>query len=64
MAGKRPDYAVSIVVATEGERDRWRQIGAAFIHKETGNITVLPDALPLTGKLILLPTKEGQRQGE
>ena len=58
MAGKRPDFSVRTVVATNGQRDRWREIGAAFRHEESGNITVLLDALPLGGKLVLMPPKE------
>jgi hypothetical protein len=51
MKGKRPDYTVSTVVET-GNGDRWRDIGVAFAS-ESGTITVLLDALPVSGKLVL-----------
>lgn len=51
MKGKRPDYSVSTVTATDSG-DRWREIGVAF-SSEGGTITVLLDALPISGKLVL-----------
>jgi len=51
MKGKRPDYSVSTVTSTENG-DRWRDIGVAFAS-EGGTITVLLDALPVSGKLVL-----------
>ena len=51
MKGKHPDYSVSTVIKTENG-DRWRDIGVAFAS-EGGTITVLLDALPVSGKLIL-----------
>ena len=56
MKGKRPDYSVSTVVPAEG-RERWREIGVAFASEKGGTITVLLDALPVTGKLVLRPPK-------
>ncbi|MBI1814056.1 MAG: hypothetical protein HYR72_03680 [Deltaproteobacteria bacterium] len=52
MKGKRPDYTVSTVVQTDNG-DRWRDIGVAFTSDTSGSITVLLDALPVSGKLIL-----------
>jgi hypothetical protein len=57
MKGKRPDYAVSTVVQT-GNGDRWREIGVAFASDNGGTITILLDALPVSGKLVLTPPKE------
>ena len=59
MRGKRPDYTVSTVIQT-GNGDRWREIGVAFASEKGGTITVLLDALPVTGKLVLSPPKERQ----
>ena len=56
MKGKRPDFSVNTVIATENG-DRWREIGVAFTS-ERGTITVLLDALPVAGKLVLTPPKE------
>ena len=52
MKGKRPDYTVSTVVQTDNG-DRWREIGVAFTSDTGGTITVLLDALPVSGKLVL-----------
>jgi hypothetical protein len=56
MKGKRPDYAVSTVVSTENG-DRWRDIGVGFASDKGDTITLLLDALPVTGKLVLRPSK-------
>lgn len=47
---------VSTVVGTENG-DRWREIGVGFTSDKGGTITVLLDALPVTGKLVLRPPK-------
>jgi len=52
MKGKRPDYTVSTVVQTE-TGDRWREIGVAFSSGKGDTVTVLLDALPANGKLVL-----------
>ena len=57
MKGKRPDYTVSTVMPTDNG-DRWREIGVAFASDKGGTITVLLDALPVSGKLVLSPPKE------
>ena len=59
MKGKRPDYVVSVVVDAGGDdnKARWREIGVAFAS-DKGTITVLLDAVPLTGKLVLTAPKE------
>ncbi len=59
MKGRRPDYTVSTVVPADNGA-RWREIGVAFASDKGGTITVLLDALPLTGKLVLSPPKERQ----
>ncbi len=56
MKGKRPDYTVSTVVPTDSG-DRWREIGVGFASDKGDTITVLLDALPVTGKLVLSPPK-------
>jgi hypothetical protein len=52
----RNHYTVSTVVSTENG-DRWREIGVGFTSDKGGAITVLLDALPVTGKLVLRPPK-------
>jgi hypothetical protein len=56
MKGRRPNYTVSTVVSTENG-DRWREIGVGFTSDKGGTITVLLDALPTNGKLVLRPPK-------
>ena len=56
MKGKRPDYTVSTVLNT-GNGDRWREIGVGFSNENGETITVLLDALPVTGKLVLRAPK-------
>jgi hypothetical protein len=57
MKGKRPDFTVSTVIQT-GNGDRWREIGVGFASDKGDTITVLLDALPVSGKLVLTPPKQ------
>ena len=57
MKGKRPDYSVNTVIPTENG-DRWREIGVGFASEKGGTITILLDALPVSGKLVLTPPRE------
>lgn len=63
MKGKRPDYSVSTVIPTDNG-DRWREIGVAFASERGGTITVLLDALPVSGKLVLSPPRERTSSSE
>jgi len=57
MAGKkRPDFTVNSVVG-DGEHTRWREIGAAFWNDGQETMTILLDALPTNGKLVLTQPK-------
>lgn len=56
MKGKRPDFVVSTVVSAEGG-DRWREIGVGFTSADGNTVTVLLDALPVSGKLVLRAPK-------
>ena len=56
MKGKRPDYTVNTVVTSDAG-ERWREIGVAFASDKGGTITVLLDALPVSGKLVLRPPR-------
>ena len=54
--GKVPDYVASTVVRDmESGKDRWTSIGVAFKNRES--ITVLVDAVPVNGKIVLRPPK-------
>ena len=55
--GKMPDYVASTVVNDkESGKDRWTGIGVGF--KNQDSITVLVDAVPVNGKIILRPPKK------
>jgi hypothetical protein len=56
MKGRKPSYVVSTVTSTENG-DRWREIGVAFENDKRDTITVLLDALPVSGKLVLRAPK-------
>ena len=63
--GKRPDYVVSTVIEkgtkrNRPERDRWRAVGVAFSNRD-GSISVMLDALPQNGRLVLQVPKEPER---
>lgn len=52
---KKPTYlAYSAVERGDSGKSRWREIGAAFSGQK-GTLTVLLDAVPLSGKIVLLP---------
>jgi len=42
----------------KGERDFWTRIGSAFPHQGGDGFNVRLDALPMDGKLVILPPKE------
>jgi len=52
MAGKRPDYIAHSVVRGSGF-NRWREVGVAFWNERRDTLTVLLDAVPLSGRLVL-----------
>jgi hypothetical protein len=62
MKGRKPDFIVSSVVDVADDKSRWREIGVAFWNEKHDSMSVLLDAVPLSGKLVLMPPK--QRQSE
>ena len=58
MKGKRPDFIVSSVVDVADDKSRWREIGVAFWNEKHDSMSVLLDAVPLSGKLVLMPPKQ------
>ena len=57
---RKPTYLVySAVPQGESGKSRWREIGAAFARPK-GALTVLIDAVPLSGKIVLLPPKDAE----
>jgi hypothetical protein len=61
---KMPDFIAWSVVEdpNDGAKSRWKECGVCFTNK--GSITVLLDTLPLSGKLVLLPPKEKEKEPE
>jgi hypothetical protein len=49
----RPSHRV-YAVSKKGERSFWREIGAAWPHKEGGGFNVTLDYLPLNGAEIVI----------
>ena len=57
MKGQAPTYqAATVHNDTESGKDRWSNIGVAFQNEDT--ITVLLDAVPVNGKIILQKPKQ------
>lgn len=64
MAAKRPDFIAYSVAGTSGQT-RWREVGVAFWNRKQSALTVLLDAVPLSGRLVLSPPrKDAQAAGE
>lgn len=57
MAKRRPDFIAKVVVG-DGERARWREIGVGFWNEKRDTLNVLLDAVPVAGKIVLVPPKE------
>jgi hypothetical protein len=58
MKGRKPDFIVSSVVDVGDDKSRWREIGVAFWNEKHDSMSVLLDAVPLSGKLVLMPPKQ------
>lgn len=52
MAARRPDFIAYSVTQTNG-RSHWREVGVAFWNRKEDALTVLVDALPVSGRLVL-----------
>ncbi len=57
MKGRKPDFIVSSVVDIADDKSRWREVGVAFWNENHETMSVLLDAVPLSGKLVLMPPK-------
>jgi len=58
---KKPDWIVNTAVDLEGGKTRWREIGVAFVGKND-TVTVLLDAVPVSGKLVLMLPRDKDRE--
>ncbi|MBD3261677.1 MAG: hypothetical protein GF334_08375 [Candidatus Altiarchaeales archaeon] len=60
MKGQTPDWRVTTVASDpETGKERWTNVGVAFENNQT--ITVLMDAVPVNGKLVLMRPKQNQQ---
>lgn len=57
-------FAVTEYESNGKQKTFWRQIGVAFAHKTGDGLEVRLDALPVNGRIVLLPPKEGERGEE
>jgi len=55
MTTTNPDYLVRTVKKVDG-KDKWTDLGVAYTNTR-GSVTVYLSALPLTDKVILVPTR-------
>jgi len=57
-------YAYAVKQRDKGQKDIWTRIGAAFTHKKGDGLTIELDALPVDGKIVLMPPKDEAEAGE
>jgi hypothetical protein len=57
-------YAYTVKDRGQGKKGIWTRIGAAFAHEKSGGFTIELDALPLDGKIVLMPPKAAEANGE
>jgi hypothetical protein len=60
-----PDYRATTPTeyeSKEGKKTQWTNIGAAFKSEKSSSITVLLNALPVNGKIVLVEPKEEEQQ--
>ncbi len=55
---RKPDYVAATVIDLTGGQSRWREIGVGFVNEASDTITVLLDAVPVMGKLVLMKPKQ------
>lgn len=63
MAGGRPDYIAHSVVQAHGF-NRWRELGVAFWNERKDTLTVLLDAVPVSGRLVLSTRETRELEAE
>jgi hypothetical protein len=64
MAEQQPMYRAYTVVDRERDAPFWLNIGVAFAHKDAKGLTLMLQALPLNGKLVLRLYGEEQKEGK
>jgi len=61
---RTPDYVATTVIDLPSGQSRWREIGVAFVNEASATITVLLDATPVTGKLVLMKPRQAASEEE
>jgi hypothetical protein len=61
---KLPNWIVSSVVDLEDGKSRWREVGVGFWNEKTDSVTILLDAVPLAGRLVMTKPKSRTPEGE
>lgn len=57
---KTPKYLAYTVKEREGKDPIWTRIGAAWEQPKAGGLNLELEALPLNGKIVLLPPKDAE----
>lgn len=57
-------YVVTNYGAEGDKKARWQQIGVAFSHKNGGGFDVVLDAVPVNGRVVLMPPKGDSEEAE
>jgi hypothetical protein len=57
MATKRPDWVAKVVTDVPSGGSRWREIGVGFDNENGESVTVLLDAVPIGGRIVLTRPK-------
>ncbi len=59
IPARKPDFEACNVRESKGDKSFWDRIGNAYAH-EDGDITVLCEVIPLSGKVVLSVPKDNQ----
>lgn len=57
-------YDVSSPVEGKDGKTRWIKCGVGFLQKNKNGINVYLDALPVNGKLSIMPARPGRKQSD
>ncbi len=61
--GAKPSHRLYIVTG-EGEEAFWKEIAAAWPHRDGKGFTIACDALPLSGQIVMRAVKDRSAQRE
>ena len=64
MNGSYRNMVVYSVREGKDGKKFWNRVGAAFPHKEGDGFNVVLEALPLDGKLVVMPPRETEEVAE